>query len=238
MERALERSSPWVKQLIKVSGLMLGLSMLGCSVQPASIEPAEVYTGTGETTIYLNSNDWHTGIIVPAELMHARIPQLQRRFPDSPRLEFGWGDKGFYEAEQVTSGISARALFTPTTAVMHVVAVPDDVVDYFHHNQILAVPLNATELEQLLIFLTQSFTYDAQGKVIATRDGIYGDSQFYQAQGNYYFMNTCNTWTARGMSSIGMTFSPLFKLTAGSVMDAVDDENGVVTLQELVETPD
>jgi hypothetical protein len=42
-------------------------------------------------------------------------------------------------------------------------------------------------------------------------------------------MNTCNKWTAKGLKSAGMDISPMFKLTAGSVMSAVIENSRVLT---------
>jgi hypothetical protein len=38
--------------------------------------------------------------------------------------------------------------------------------------------------------------------------GIYGDSTFFRANGKYYFPNTCNVWTARGLKTAGVPIVP------------------------------
>jgi len=63
--------------------------------------------------------------------------------------------------------------------------------------------------------------------------GIYGDSQFYSAVGDFYLMNTCNRWTAKGLKSIGMDISPTLKLTAGSVMNYLTKANTALTIESI-----
>ena len=53
--------------------------------------------------------------------------------------------------------------------------------------------------------------------------GIYGDSQFYEGTGRYSMLNTCNVWTAKGLNSAGFDISPMFNLTAGSVMNYLEN---------------
>ena len=54
--------------------------------------------------------------------------------------------------------------------------------------------------------------------------GIYGNSQFYKAKGDFHIFNTCNKWTAKGLESAGMKISTTFKLTAGSIMNYLSME--------------
>jgi hypothetical protein len=67
-------------------------------------------------------------------------------------------------------------------------------------------------------FIEHSFYKDSDGNIIKTKDGTDGDSQFYKGEGQYYLVNTCNTWTAKGLKSAGLSISPTFKITAGSIM--------------------
>jgi hypothetical protein len=64
-----------------------------------------------------------------------------------------------------------------------------------------------------------------KGQIVKLTKGIYVDSQFYKGVGDYYLMNTCNKWTAKGLKSAGMDISTHFKLSASSVMDAVIKNN-------------
>jgi uncharacterized protein (TIGR02117 family) len=195
------------------------LFLFGCSAQPFVVEHSEKFSGTGENTVYVVSHGWHTGFVIPMLSIQQAIPELSIRFKDSPFLEIGWGDKGFYQAKEITSGLTIQAIFWPTESVIHSVAVPIQIEDYFPHSEIERLCLTDSELSSLVTFISNSFYRDDSGAVIPLKNGIYGDSQFYKGVGDYYLMNTCNKWTAKGLKSAGMEISETLKLTASSIMN-------------------
>ncbi|MCW8924225.1 MAG: TIGR02117 family protein [Gammaproteobacteria bacterium] len=145
-----------------------------------------------------------------------------------PYLEFGWGDKGFYQAKEITSGLSIQAIFWPTESVMHVVAVPENPESYFPQSKIEALCLDKSQYALLISFIEQSFYKENDGSIVKLKNGIYGNSQFYRAEGDYYLMNTCNKWTAKGLESANLAISSTFKLTADSVMRYLSENNNEV----------
>lgn len=165
------------------------------------------------------SHGWHTGFVIPSINIYPKLPKLIARFKNSPFIEFGWGDKGFYQAKEITSGLTLRAIFWPTESVIHAVAVPSNVYEYFPGSKIEEVFLAESELDSLVNFISDSFYKDEKGDALKLKNGTYGNSQFYKGVGDYYLMNTCNKWTAKGLKSAGMGISTTLKLTAGSIMN-------------------
>ena len=207
---------------------ILLLIIAGCSSKPFVIRQTDITVPvSGE--VYVVGHDWHTGFVIPAKAMQARIPQLAERFGDTPYLEFGWGDKGFYQAKEITSGLSMQAIFWPTESVLHVVAIPEKPDTYFSKSKVEVLCLNKEQYALLISFIVQSFHKDSNDAVTELKNGIYGNSQFYKSEGNYYLMNTCNKWTAKGLESAGLDISALFKLTSDSVMSYLAERNKVVT---------
>ena len=216
---------------MRINILLLILVMLyGCSAKPHVVKSQNVFTGLGKNQIYVVSHGWHTGIVVPAKAIQAEVSELHERFRDSHYIEFGWGDKGFYQAREITSGLTIRAILWPTESVVHAVSVPADPSKYFSASKVEKICVSDSELASLISFLANSFYKDANGQVLKLQSGIYGDSQFYKGVGDYYLMNTCNTWTAKGLRSIGMDVSTTFKLTAGSVMSYIKDVRSTVCI--------
>lgn len=195
------------------------LVLAGCTGLPVAVRETPGHRSGPSREIFIASHGWHTGIILPADLVNGDLPQLERRFGTPAYYEFGWGDKGFYQSKKITFGLALRAIFTPTDTVMHVVAVPRHPARYFHKSRVIPIRLSDTQLVGLRRFLTSSFRRTDTGDIISLKNGLYGDSQFYQAVGRYYLFNTCNVWTAKGLKSAGMDINPGEKLTAGSVMD-------------------
>lgn len=166
------------------------------------------------------SHGWHTGLVVPSNIAFKIAPELQTRFADSNYIEFGWGDSGFYQADQISLFMILKAMLIPSETVVHTVGIKGDPVRYFSNSESKLLLLSDQELSHLVTFITRSFAKSNQS-LINLRPGIYGDSQFYKATGSYYLLNTCNSWTAKGLNSIGMDLYPAFNLTSESIMSEV-----------------
>jgi uncharacterized protein (TIGR02117 family) len=195
----------------------------GCSFQPDTVDYNRHFEGTGGQSIYVVSHGWHTGFVIPAHAIYAQLPSLQQRFNGAPYIEFGWGDKSFYQSKEVSLATSLSAILWPTDAVMHVAGVPASVSEYFKNSRTEILCLNDEELHNLVVFITNSFARTTDRGLIMLNGGLYGDSQFYEGTGDYFLFNTCNKWTAKGLQSIGMDIQPMTILRADSIMDYLSD---------------
>ena len=207
----------------------------GCSFQPAATEPAPGESSRPMHSIYVVSHGWHTGIVFPREELLAIVPALAERFPGGEYLEIGWGDKGFYQASEITSGITLKALLWPSDTVVHAVNVPVSAYDSFPHSEIRQLCLDAAQLESLGRFIAGSFERDPAGHIVAVKRGIYGDSEFYEGGGSFHLFNTCNKWTAKGLQSAGFDISTSSKLTASSVLGFLDGASSAQPAQVLLD---
>ena len=179
---------------------------------------ATEFEKSAKNEVYVVNHGWHTGFVVHASEIQKEIPELKQRFGNAPYIEFGWGDKEFYQANEITPDITLKAIFLPTESVLHAVAVSSEADKYFKHSEVHKFCLEDLELKSLVDFISNSFYRDESGSILKLNHGIYGDSQFYKAKGNFHIFNTCNKWTAKGLESTGMKISTTFKLTAGSIM--------------------
>ncbi len=214
--------------------ILLSISMLiltACASGPKVVSHNEPTDSKKPNLTYVVSHGWHTGLVIPAEKVYAHLPTLRSRFGNTAHIEFGWGDKGFYQANEITSGLTLRAIFWPTQSVIHAVAIPEDVHQYFPDSQIQTLCASDSQINSLMHYIANSFRKTKNDAIIPLKQGIYGDSQFYQAIGDYYLMNTCNTWTAKALKSMGHKLSTTFKLTAGSVMNALPEQQGIHSTQ-------
>ena len=100
-----------------------------CSGKPYVIKPDIIKSeikinAVKDKDVYVVSHGWHTGFVISAQDMYKQMPALKLRFPGALYIEFGWGDKGFYQANEITTGLTLRAIFWPTDSVVHAVALP------------------------------------------------------------------------------------------------------------------
>jgi uncharacterized protein (TIGR02117 family) len=155
-------------------------------------------------TIDVIDHGLHTGLCIPADDLNRQAADLRNRFPEAEYYELGWGDAAFYQAEEKTTGLALGALFWPGDAVMHVVGFRGEPHEYFKGTDMRRVALSDKGYERLLRFVSDGFHRDGYGRLVATKRGIYGDSQFYRGTGHYHVLNTCNTWTTEALSMGGI----------------------------------
>jgi uncharacterized protein (TIGR02117 family) len=175
---------------------------------------------------YVVSNGWHAGVVVPAGRINALLPDIQKRFEKNAAAgvnyyEIGWGDRGFYEAKEITTLMAFHAMFNSPGSVMHVVAVHNP-LRAFGKSQVVKFCLSEAQLANLEKYIVSSFAMTTKGELISRRPGLYGDSQFFEATGTYHFLNSCNTWAAKALRSAGFDIKPTFKLFARQVMNNID----------------
>ena len=201
-----------------------------CSTQPHVVKDTDI-SGLGPENVYVVRQGLHTGFVIPAAKIESLLPQLKDRFGNSPYLEFGWGDRDYYQNEEVTSGMTLKAVFWPTPTVVRVIAIPERPDNYITDDELEILCLDKDQYALLLAFIESSFYKDENGKIVKTKLGYKVDSQFYKAIGTYYLTNTCNHWTARGLKSVEMNISPAFKLTPASIMRFMARYNKTQTMR-------
>ena len=101
-----------------LSLLLAVISLTACEEKALS---AGEGGGSPSHLVYVASNGWHTAIIVSSAALSATdaLPE-SADFPGASFLEFGWGDRAFYQAKEPTLGETLTAALTPTPAVIHI----------------------------------------------------------------------------------------------------------------------
>jgi uncharacterized protein (TIGR02117 family) len=221
-KRGPQRRFPTARQILPFLICLFILS--ACSTKPHVIKSTHINIPES-AVVYIVRRGWHTGFVIPANAIQERLPQLYYRFGNAPYIEFGWGDQAYYEAEEVTLGLTIRAVFWPTGSVIHAVAVTQRPDIHFTDKPVDVLCLDSRQYSLLLGFIERSFYKDNEGNIIKSKDGSDDNSQYYKAEGDYYLGNTCNNWTAKGMKSAGLSISPASKTTAGSIMNYLSKHN-------------
>ncbi|MDH5325814.1 MAG: DUF2459 domain-containing protein [Gammaproteobacteria bacterium] len=178
--------------------------------------------------IYLTGVGWHTGLVLDLADMDllAHMPVFQQvpsRFPGAQYLEFGWGDKRFYQNPGQSLRLTANALLVPSHSTMHVVAMRASPQRHLGGaGEVIELCLDDKQFLALGLYLDRSFKTGPSG-VVATLPGP-GTSWFFDAEGDYHLLNTCNTWTAKALAGVGMPLQPGLYWSATSILDYVKQE--------------
>lgn len=172
-------------------------------------------------TIFIMSNGWHTNIVLARrDIPEGEIPEIVD-VPGATYVEFGWGDADYYPAEQTTIGMTLRAAFTPTLAVLHMVGAARHPADRYPGAEVVSLRLGTAGMRRLVEFIDSRFDRGGAARVKATQPGLYANSWFYPAVGRFHLGNTCNTWTARALDAAGLDVDPSKAARAEDIMRQV-----------------
>lgn len=194
------------------------------TVAPGAVEPG---VAARQYRIQLVNFGWHTGVAVSTENLRPFLGHFGGDFDQATWLIFGWGDREFYEARAVDSGMSIRALFVPTPPVLNVQAEDQAPLQRYGAERVRLLNVAGPDFVRLMQFLDGSFA--VPDKAIRYRHYREGEkrSRFYDASGHYHAFNTCNTWTARALRAAGFPVAVFMTLTADSVMDQFPGTTGL-----------
>lgn len=218
MQKVLRYILEFVAAVVVVIVLYVIVAM-GASMIPVNTNQPDP---SGEYMIYIRSNGVHTDIVMPVqnELVnwrdlvdpaHTRAGDMDLKY-----VAFGWGDLEFYENtpewNDLKPGVAFKALFLDSPAAMHV---------KFKHYVIQddhTIPIKVTSKQYLALadYITRSFTLDENGAAQNIRGLNYEMTDtFYHANGSLNMLNTCNTWTNKGLKEAGLRASLWTPFTEG-----------------------
>ncbi|UVO52770.1 DUF2459 domain-containing protein [Sphingomonas sp. SUN039] len=161
---------------------------------PANANWREPATGT---TIFIQTNGVHTGIVLPAG-------------PGKWRA-FGWGDRDFYlntpRWQDIRPGTALSALVGSGDTLVHV----DELGDFLPDENWRPIRLRAHEYARLHAYIAATVRL---GPAIP---GYTPTDRFYPARGRYSALNTCNVWTGGALKAAGVR-TGIWTPFAGDVM--------------------
>jgi uncharacterized protein (TIGR02117 family) len=163
-------------------------------------------------TIYIRTNGVHTWIVMPKvnEEMdwrpYARPEHLaDPRWGNADHVAIGYGNRDFYLNTPTWGDLSPRtaalALLGSGPTLLHVEHVdrPGPEPDQ------RPIRISRDQYRRLAGFIQRRFRLDAGGRPIPVLGRGYGpDDMFYEANGGYSFILTCNEWTGRALRTAGV----------------------------------
>ena len=208
------RRWPWKRIALRTFGAILALPVgwllaaLVLGLVPANSGWREAERGV---TIFVRTNGIHTWVMMPAAnaqmdwrpyapAEHLRDPRRAGNY-----LAFGYGNREFYLNTPTWGDLSVRsalgAAFGRGSSLMHVEHArhprPDE------HQR--PVTLTAEEYRRLVTYVRASFRLDPGGRTMPLIGrGYSAADMFYEANGSYNLMLTCNEWTGRALRAAGV----------------------------------
>ncbi|MCP3669466.1 MAG: TIGR02117 family protein [Gammaproteobacteria bacterium] len=213
----------FLKLFFRLSSVLLLAVLFYILIALAFFGASRLNSKTGVTTgqiipIYLFADKFHADVVIPINPMDSVWDYLLERedFP-VPRgqikmLSIGWGSREFYlnmrEWNQLSLDLSLKAMAFDYT-VMHISAYRSDAVD-LDHPQVSRRYINQSGYQQLLQFIRQSHKLDYNQRAIHIPNMGYGKNDaFFEADGRYHPLRTCNQWTGEALRQAGI-MAPLW----------------------------
>jgi uncharacterized protein (TIGR02117 family) len=161
--------------------------------------------------IFLVSNGWHVDLLLPMRAdghdWRRDIPpgDFRAADPGAQWIAFGWGDRAFYlettRFEDLRPLTAAKALLGVGPAVLHVTYARQPTPG----RKTVRLVIDRDRYRRLVAYLAEGFRRDAAGRPIAISGAGYGPADgFYDAQGAWGPLLTCNEWIARGLRQAGI----------------------------------
>jgi len=168
-------------------------------------------------TVFVVSHGWHTGLVIAAKDLPDSL-RKQPAFPKTAWVEFGWGDREFYQNPDFSFWTTAKAAIWPTESVMHVAGFDTAVKDYFSLSERITIKVGESRFNNMLHYIAQSFSYDSSGSILFIRRGLYGKGGFFASSRTYIWPKTCNVWTAACLEAAGLDITPIYYQRASRLM--------------------
>ena len=200
-----------VLQRVGLYGACVGLGTIAL-LTIAALTPRQWHASSPpadcQFTVYVSGDQMHTNFFVPVRTtafdwnQHLNLATIGKQAAaDYHYLQFGWGDRTFYVEtpswDQVSLPSAVRSLVLQNPAALFVkghTAVP-----HYPNETLKCVSLSKGNYLKLMHFIEASFQTDRQGNVQRISSGQDGDSSFYEANGHYSALKTCNSWIADGL---------------------------------------
>lgn len=183
--------------------LALGLPYIQIDEKPTT-EPKDI-------AVYIYTNGVHTDLVMP--IKNEQIDWSQKilfentisKYTDYQYVGIGWGDKGFYldtpTWAELKFSTAVNAAFWLGESAMHTT---------FYYKMKEAedckkIMISKSQYADLIKFVDTKFDKNPSGKnILIPTNAVYSKSDaFYEAQGSYSFLNTCNTWTNDALKVAG-----------------------------------
>jgi len=165
--------------------------------------------------IYISTNGLHASFTLPVKVAETdwRSYFPVKHFPgvDSnfQYISFGWGDRDFYlntpTWDDLSISTTSRALFWPTRSIVQVTYWKDYQCDDADCRKLY---LSRSQIDALKEYIKHTIQGGEQPSLKPiSNSGYTRYDRFYEANGKYSCLNTCNNWLNRGLKKMGFKTS-------------------------------
>ncbi|WP_299315062.1 DUF2459 domain-containing protein [uncultured Aquimarina sp.] len=189
-----------VKKILKYFGVILlipityFIAALFCSYIPVTPKTSKTEQNK---SVYLATNGIHLEVIIQKTEMDPLLLNGLRHNQKTQFLSFGWGDKTYYtkaaKSLDFTNINRFQAALLNSPSLLHVTRY-----NAIQHHW-TEIKITMSQLTKLQTYINESFKTNSKNNKAIVPDISYGNmDNFYEANGSYNCLNTCNTWVNTG----------------------------------------
>jgi uncharacterized protein (TIGR02117 family) len=164
-----------------------------------------------EVTIYIKTNGVHTDIVMPVrnELMdwskQVKFENTISQDTTYQYLAMGWGDKGFYLETHEWADLKTSVALKAATGMGNTTIHATFYSKMIESKSCKKLIISKEQYSKLITYISNSFQKDLNNNFIHIKTtAIYGKTDaFYEAEGSYSLLKTCNTWANSALKSCG-----------------------------------
>jgi len=146
---------------------------------------------------------WHSGILINPTDLPKEMRELFPEFKRHSMVEIGWGDRGFYMAPGFSVRKGIRAALFSSGSVLHLAGFDQNLGSYLAGSDVVWLKISTEGFNRLLDTIVKSVVKDEHGRPIRLGAALYGDGSFYEANGDFSLLYTCNSWTSNVLKESG-----------------------------------
>ena len=161
--------------------------------------------------IFIKTNGVHTDIVMPVsnkEIQwsnYLKFSHIKSSDTTFNYIAMGWGDKGFYLETPNWSDLKCSVAFKATFGL------GSTAIHTTYYNKIIEnkfckkIIISNKQYKRLVNYIVNSFQKNIDGTFIfIDTESTYGNTDaFYEANGSYSLLTTCNTWVNSALKHCG-----------------------------------
>jgi len=153
-----------------------------------------------ENKIFIASNGVHLDLIIPREYLTTKLLKALDLPQWVSHVSFGWGDKEFYINTPTWNDIEIsttfKALFLISESAVHVTWLKNKYPGW------TIISMCDIQLQLLIDYLEGTFKKRRDHNILEIGASGYSEyDKFYQAHGNFSFVQTCNNWVNKALKA-------------------------------------
>ncbi len=163
-----------------------------------------------EIAIYIKTNGVHTDIVVPTKHQiinwSSTIPYSNTTLNDTTMayLALGWGDKGFYLETPTWADLKVSTAFNAAFALGTTALHATYYAQMTENESCKKIIISNVQYVALTQYILNSLQLKNNSAIYIKTTANYGNTDaFYEANGSYSMLHTCNTWANNALKACG-----------------------------------